>query len=64
MGGSLQFHWIVPGSNGFGFFLLGWTIFMLLLFLCTLRLSVGLMVLFGLLVATKAGYTLPTGPRS
>lgn len=105
VGGSLQFHWIAPGQ-GFGFFLLGWTIFTLMLFLCTLRLSVGLMALFGLLfvtfalltvhalggppvtavlggylgiltalvawynalagllVATKAGYTLPTGPRA
>lgn len=106
VGGSLQFHWIAPGTNGFGFFLLGWTIFTLLLFLCTLRLSAALMALFGLLfvtfvlltihalggppvtatlggylgiatalvawynalagllVATNAGYTLPTGPRS
>ena len=103
-GGSLQFHWIAPGQ-GIGFFLLGWTIFTLMLFLCTFRLSAALMTLFGLLfvtfalltvhalggpaitatlggylgiatalvawynalagllVATNAGYTLPTGPR-
>jgi succinate-acetate transporter protein len=48
---TLQFN-LIPNHAAFGFFLLGWTIFTVMLFLCTLRLSVGLMVLFGLLSVT------------
>ena len=105
VGASLQLHWIPPG-NAFGFFLLGWTIFTLMMFVCTFRANAALMLLFGLLfvtfgfltahalggspnmaqiggylgiatalvawynalagllVASKAGFTLPVGPRS
>lgn len=104
---SIQMKWIpAPPSQGIAFFLLGWTIFTLIMFLCTFRTSIALMLLFGLLlitfflltvhafggspstaqiagyfglatalvawynalagllVASKAGYTIPTGPRS
>ncbi len=105
VGASLQLHLIPPG-NAFAFFLMGWTIFTLIMFLCTLRTTVALMMLFGLLfitfvfltahafggspgtaqiggylgiatalvawynalagllVASKAGFTVPIGPRS
>jgi succinate-acetate transporter protein len=104
---SIQMKWIpAPPSQGIAFFLLGWTIFTLIMFLCTFRTSIALMLLFGLLlitfllltvhafgaspstaqlagyfglatalvawynalagllVASKAGYTIPIGPRS
>lgn len=103
---SVQMKWIPEGSNAIAFFLLGWTIFTLIMFLCTFRTSIALMLLFGLLlvtfllltihafggnpsvgqlggyfgiatafvawynalagllVASKAGYTIPIGPRS
>ncbi len=48
---TLQFN-LIPNHAAFGFFLLGWTIFTALLFVCTLRISVGLTVLFGLLALT------------
>lgn len=105
VGASLQLHWI-PSATAFAFFLLGWTIFTLIMFIATLRTNLGLILLFGfllvtfllltlakfggsdslgqlggyfglatafiawynalagLLVATKAGFALPIGPRS
>lgn len=106
-GASVQMKWIpAPPSQAIVFFLLGWTIFTLLLFLCTFRTNLALILLFGLLtvtfalltvhafggspsvgqmggylgiatalvawynalagllVSSKAGYTLPVGPRS
>ncbi len=105
-GASVQMHWIPAGSNAIGFFLLGWTIFTLIMFIATLKTNLGLILLFGfltvtfllltvhaftgteiigqtggyfglvtafiawynalagLLVATRAGFTLPIGPRS
>ncbi len=48
---TLQFN-LIPNHAAFGFFLLGWTIFTAMLFLCTFRLSIGLMALFGLLALT------------
>jgi len=103
---SVQMHWIPAESNAIAFFLLGWTIFTLLMFIATLRTNLGLISLFGillvtfllltlhafsgiaalgqlggyfgiatafvawynalagLLVATRAGFTLPVGPRN
>lgn len=104
---TVQMQWIpAPPSQGLAFFLLGWTIFTLIMFLCTFRTSIALMLMFGLLLATfllltvhafggspdtqriggyfgiatalaawynalagllvasKAGYTIPIGPRS
>ena len=105
-GASVQMHWIPEGSNAIAFFLLGWTIFTGIMFIATLKTSLGLILLFGfllvtfllltihaftgtdsigqtggyfglatafiawynalagLLVATRAGFTLPVGPRS
>ena len=105
-GASVQMHWIPAGSNAIGFFLLGWTIFTLIMFIATLKTNMGLILLFGfllvtfllltihaftgtdsigqtggyfglatafvawynalagLLVATRAGFSLPIGPRS
>ena len=105
-GSSVQMHWIPAGSNAIGFFLLGWTIFTLIMFIATLKTNMGLILLFGfllvtfllltmhaftgtaslgqtggyfglatafiawynalagLLVSTRAGFTLPIGPRS
>jgi succinate-acetate transporter protein len=106
-GASVQMKWIpAPPSQAIAFFLLGWTIFTLIMFLCTFRTNLALILLFGLLtvtfalltahafggnpsvgqmggylgiatalvawynalagllVSSKAGYTLPVGPRS
>ncbi len=51
VGASVQFGWITSHS-AFGFFLLGWTIFTLIMFLGTLRTNGGLIALFGLLFLT------------
>ena len=51
-GASVQMHWIPAGSNAIGFFLLGWTIFTLIMFLATLRTNLGLILLFGFLLVT------------
>ncbi len=51
-GSSVQFQWIPEGSNAIAFFLLGWTIFTLVMFLATFRTTLGLMVLFGFLLVT------------
>jgi succinate-acetate transporter protein len=48
---TLQFN-LIPNHAAFGVFLLGWTIFTALLFVCTFRISVGLIALFGLLTLT------------
>ncbi len=48
---TLQWKLLPPG-HAFGFFLLGWTIFTGLMFLATLRISVALITLFGLLFVT------------
>lgn len=48
---SLQFK-LIPSEQAFGVFLLGWTIFTGLMFLCTLRVNMALIVLFGLLFVT------------
>jgi succinate-acetate transporter protein len=48
---TLQFN-LLANSNGFGFFLLGWTIFTGVMLLAALRTSMALIVLFGLLLAT------------
>jgi succinate-acetate transporter protein len=50
---TLQWN-LIPGHAAFGFFLLGWTIFTLLMFFATLRTNVALILLFGLLVLTFA----------
>lgn len=56
VGGSLQFGWLnvatSAGHAAFGFFLLGWTIFTLMMFLSTLKTNGGLIALFGLLFLT------------
>ena len=51
VGASVQFGWITS-HTAFGFFLLGWTIFTLIMFLGTLRTNGGLIALFGLLFLT------------
>ncbi len=51
VGASIQFGWITSHA-AFGFFLLGWTIFTLIMFLGTLRTNGGLIALFGLLFLT------------
>lgn len=50
-GASIQLGWITSHA-AFGYFLLGWTIFTLIMFLGTLRLNGGLIALFGLLFLT------------
>lgn len=57
-GASVQMHWIPAGSNAIGFFLLGWTIFTLVMFLSALRTSLGLIALFGFLLVTFLFLTL------
>ena len=53
LGASIQMKWIPPPpSHGIAFFLLGWTIFTLILFLATFRATLGLMLLFGFLLVT------------
>ncbi len=49
---TLHLGLIKEGTNGFAFFLLGWTIFTGMLFLCTFRLSGALIALFGSLFLT------------
>jgi len=51
VGASVQFNWITS-HTAFGVFLLGWTIFTLIMFLGTLRINGGLIALFGLLFLT------------
>ncbi len=51
VGASIQLGWITSHA-AFGFFLLGWTIFTLIMFLGTLRTNGGLIALFGLLFLT------------
>jgi len=57
VGFSIQQKLIVPGVP-FGFFLLGWTIFTLLLFFGTLRINMALIVVFALLFLTFLCLTL------
>ena len=57
VGVDLQWKLITPGPP-FGYFLLGWTIFTGLMFLCTLRVNMALIVLFGLLFLTFLMLTL------
>lgn len=54
---TLQLN-LIPNHAAFGFFLLGWTIFTALMFVATLRLSVALMTVFGLLAVTFLMLTL------
>jgi len=49
---------LVPNSIALGYFLLGWTIFTVLLFLGTLRTNIALIIVFGLLVITFVVLTL------
>ncbi len=51
-GASVQMHWVPAGSNAIGFFLLGWTIFTLVMFLSSFRTNLGLILLFGFLLVT------------
>ena len=51
VGASVQLGWITS-HTAFGYFLLGWTIFTLIMFLGTLRVNGGLIALFGLLFLT------------
>ncbi len=48
---TLQLN-LIPNHPAFGFFLLGWSIFTAILFICTFRLNVALVLLFGLLLVT------------
>jgi len=57
VGFSILQKLVVPGVP-FGFFLLGWTIFTLLLFFGTLRINMALIVVFGLLFLTFLFLTL------
>ncbi len=52
VGATLQWKLIEPGSNGFAFFLLGWTIFTGIMLLASLRTSLALITLFALLFVT------------
>ena len=49
---------LVPNNIALGYFLLGWTIFAVLLFLYTLRSNIALIIVFGLLVLTLVVLTL------
>ncbi len=51
VGASVQFGWITSHA-AFGFFLLGWTVFTLIMFLGTLKSNGALIALFGLLLLT------------
>ena len=51
-GASVQMHWIPEGSNAIAFFLLGWTIFTLVMFLSSLRTNLATIALFGFLLVT------------
>lgn len=54
----VQFKLAGPGTVGFGWFLLGWTIFTGLMFLGTLRANVALILVFGLLFLTFLALTI------
>jgi uncharacterized protein len=49
VGAVVQFKLAGPGTAGFGWFLLGWTIFTGMMFLGTLRANVALILVFGAL---------------
>jgi succinate-acetate transporter protein len=49
---------LVPSTTALGFFLLGWTIFTLLLFFGTLRINMALVVVFALLFLTFLALTI------
>jgi len=51
-GASVHLQWIPEGSNAIAFFLLGWTIFTLVMFLSSFRTNLGLIFLFGFLLVT------------
>jgi succinate-acetate transporter protein len=54
----VQFKLAGPGTVGFGWFLLGWTIFTGMMFLGTLRANVALILVFGLLFLTFLALTI------
>ena len=50
---TVQMKWVpAPPSHGLAFFLLGWTIFTLIMFLATLRTNMATILLFGFLLVT------------
>lgn len=49
---------LIPNNTALGYFLLGWTIFTVLLFLYTLRTNIALIIVFGLLILTLIALTL------
>ncbi len=57
VGASLQLN-LITDHTAFGFFLLGWTIFTLIMFLGTFRINTALVVVFGLLTLTFLALTL------
>lgn len=54
----VQFKLAGPGTAGFGWFLLGWTIFTGMMFLGTLRANVALVLVFGILFLTFLALTI------
>ncbi|HLX39401.1 MAG TPA: acetate uptake transporter [Ktedonobacteraceae bacterium] len=58
VGAVVQLKLAGPGTVGFGYFLLGWTIFTGMMFLGTLRANVALILVFGLLFLTFLALTI------
>ncbi len=58
VGAVVQFHLAGPGTAGFGWFLLGWTIFTGMMFLGTLRANVALLLVFLALFLTYLALTI------
>lgn len=54
---SVQFKWITSGA-AFGFFLLGWTIFTVIMFLGTFKANIALVLVFGALALTFLALTI------
>jgi len=57
VGSMIKFS-LIPSKTAFGWFLLGWTIFTAMLFICTLSMTSVLKVLFGFLLVTFALLTM------
>jgi succinate-acetate transporter protein len=57
VGSMIKFN-LIPSKTAFAWFLLAWTIFTAMLFICTFSLNTVLKLLFGLLLATFALLTL------
>jgi len=57
IGWSVQ-NGLIPNATAFGYFLLGWTIFTLLMFFGTLRANFALIAVFGLLFLTFLSLTI------